>query len=120
MRAKALAATLAGAAGSVGFLLYAGRDSPQLVMAIIAAWVLAPFAGLILADVMAKRWPAPVRQALYVVMLIVTLCSVAAYWNDFLRPHTPRAAMFVLVPGLSWLFIAAALSLTWWRSRRST
>ena len=117
LRATAMNVMVFGAAGSLGFLFHAGPDSPLRVMAIMAAWVVAPFVGLVLAHVMAKPWPVPVRQALYPVMLAVTVCSVAAYWNDYLRPHTPRAAVFVVVPGLSWMAIVAALSLTWMVSR---
>jgi hypothetical protein len=118
LRTTALNLMVFGAAGSLGFLFHAGPNSPPLVMAIIGTWVLAPFVGLVLAHVMAKRWPAPVHQALYPVMLAVTACSVAAYWNDYLRPHTPRAAVFVLVPGVSWAVIVAVLSLTWIVSRK--
>jgi hypothetical protein len=113
----ALSVMVFGAAGSLGFLFHAGPDSPLQLMAIMAGWVVAPFAGLVLAHVTAKRWAAPVRQALYALMLGVTTCAVAVYWNDYWHPHIPRAVVFVLVPGVSWMVIALVLSLTWVMSR---
>ena len=120
MRRLALIILATGAAGSLGFLLYAARNSPQLLMMIIGSWVLAPFGGLVVADMFSKRWSALSRKALYRLMLAVALSSLAAYGGDLQWPRTPRAAMFVLVPGLSWLAIAAALSVTWLRTRGRT
>ena len=115
----ALSVLVFGAAGSLGFLFMAGRNSPALVMSMIAAWVISPFVALVLAHAMARRWPAPVRHALYSVMLAVTVLAVGLYWNDYVRPHTPRAAPFVLVPGVSWVAMTVVLSLTWLISRRN-
>jgi len=120
MRSAALILVAAGAAGSVGFLVYAARHSPPLLMIMIGSWVLAPFVGLFLADIFSKQWPPRPRKAVYSLTLAVPLCSLVAYGSDFQWPRTPRAAMFVLVPGVSWLVIAAVLSATWLISRGGT
>jgi len=47
LRAAALIALLVGAVGSVGLMLHAGRrkDSPRLLLALFAIWVLSPLCG---------------------------------------------------------------------------
>src|SRR5436190_1476113 len=121
LRSTALVAVLVGSAGSLGLLLYAGRNSPQrLLMVAIAAWVLAPFIGLLLADVISKRWSAMTRQALYAVMLAVPLCSLAVYWNDLVHPRKAQAAfVFVLVPVVSGIVIGVVLTIAASVSRRN-
>ena len=120
LRSTALTAVLAGAVGSVGFCLHAGRNSPQrLLIALIAAWVLAPFMGLLLTHLFSKRWSVLTRKTLYVVMLAVAVGSLAVYWNDMVRPRTAQpAAMFVLVPAVSWLVMAIVLPIAAFVSRR--
>jgi hypothetical protein len=120
LRSTALMVMAAGAVGALGFLLYSGRSSPRVLMVIMSAWVLAPFVALALVDAISTRWPVLSSKALYLVMLIVTLCSLAAYCGDFLWPRTPKAAVFVLVPGLSWLVIAIVVPLAALVSRRRT
>src|SRR6266699_115240 len=121
LHSTAVVAVLVGAAGSVGFLLYAGRNSPQrLLMVAMAAWVLAPFIGLLLADVISTRWSAMTRQALYAVMLAVTVCSLAVYWNELVHARKAQAAfVFVLVPVVSGMVIGVVLTIAASVSRRN-
>jgi hypothetical protein len=119
LRSTALMVMAAGAVGSLGFLLYSGRNSPRLLMVVMSAWVLAPFIALVLADAMSTRWPVLTSKVLYIVVLAVTLCSLAAYLDDLVRPHNrPAAAVFVIVPGASWAVIAIAVPLAALASRR--
>ena len=107
LRAAALIAVLAGAAGSVGLLLRAGQRSPRLLLVLFLIWVLAPFVALVLAHVVSKRWSVLTRATLYSVMLVVTLGSLAIYGYDALRPRKAQAAFwYVLVPPVSWLLVA--------------
>ncbi len=66
LRAAALIAVLAGAAGSVGLTLSAsqGRGLGLRAVLIFSIWVFAPFAGLVLADRLAKRWSVTTRTTI--------------------------------------------------------
>src|SRR5436305_321840 len=87
LRIAALIAVLAGAVGSVGFLLRAiNRNPSQLLVVLLAIWVLSPFVALLGANVASKRWSVPTRVTLYGVMLVVTLSSLAIYVADALWP----------------------------------
>jgi len=107
LRGAALIAVLAGAVGSVGFLLRAGQRTPRLLLVLMALWVLSPFVVLAWANMASKRWSTVTRTALHSVMLILTLGSLAIYGHDALRPRKAQAAfVFVAVPPASWLLIA--------------
>ena len=56
LRAAALIAVVAGAVGSVGLMLHAGRRSPRILLVPFLIWVLSPFMALVLADAVSKRW----------------------------------------------------------------
>ena len=110
LRTAALIALMAGAVGSMGLLLRAGQSSPRLVLALIAAWVLSPFALLAWATVLSKRWSAPTQAALYGVMLVVTLGSLATYADDARGHRRPQAAfVYVAVPPVSWALMAVVI-----------
>jgi hypothetical protein len=122
-RTAALIAALVGAVGSLALMLIAGRRNPsRLLIVLFAAWVLSPFVMLVIAHARSKQWSDRLRAALYVVMLVVTLYSLAIYATVALSPPRPQGAfVFVVVPPASWLLIsvvigAAALK-TWNRSR---
>jgi len=107
LHAAALIAALTGAAGSIGLWLRASQHPPLLIVVLFVIWVLSPFAALLLADVVSKRWSVLNRAALHSVMLVVTAGSLAAYVYDALRPRKAQAAFwYVLVPPASWLLIA--------------
>ena len=111
LRAAALIAVLVGAGGSVGLMLRAGRSTDErLLVVLIAIWVLAPFAALVLAHVVATRWSVPTRATLYCLMLVLALGSLVIYVGDaFGRSEAEGAAVFVGVPLASWLLIALVL-----------
>jgi len=108
LRAAALIAVLAGAAGSLGLMLYAGRhNDSRLLLVLFALWVLSPFMALVLAHVVSKRWSALTRATLYSVMLVLTLGSLAIYGDVALGPPRAKTAfVFVVVPPASWLLMA--------------
>jgi ABC-type transport system involved in multi-copper enzyme maturation permease subunit len=112
-RRVALIAVLAGAAGSLGFMLRVGhRKEIAFLLVLFAIWVLSPFVALILADRASKRWSARTRATLYVVMLLVTLSSLAIYGYVALGPPRPKpASVFLLVPLGSWLLMAIVVPL---------
>jgi hypothetical protein len=57
--------------------------------------------------VFAKRWSVLTRAALYTVMLVLTLGSLALYGDvAFGPPRAKTALVFIVVPPASWLLIA--------------
>ena len=106
--AAALIAVLAGAVGSVGLMLHAGHRNPsRLLLVLFALWVLSPFIALVLANMVSKRWSVLTRAALYTVMLVLAVGSLAIYGDVALGPPRTKAAfVFVVVPPASWLLIA--------------
>jgi hypothetical protein len=119
LRAAALFAVLAGAIGSLGFLLRAGRRTPRFLLVIFVFWVLAPFIALAWAHIASKRWSVVTRATLYTVMLVLPLSSLVIYWNDAVRPRRgPAAFVYVLVPPLSCLLMAIVVPTAALISRR--
>ena len=104
-------AVLAGALGSVGFTLYAGRHNPsRILMALFVLWVLSPFAVLMWASVVSKRWSALTRATLYCLALVLTLGSLAIYGDVALGSARGKLAFpFLIVPLASWLLIATVV-----------
>ena len=119
MRTVALVAMVVGSLGSVGLMLYVGQRAPPFLLVLFLGWVLAPFAGLAWAKVVSKRWSVLNRATLYIVMLAVTLGSLAVYAHDAWRPRQAQAAfVYVAVPPVSWLLIAIVLAAAALISRR--
>jgi hypothetical protein len=107
LRGAALIAVLAGACGSLGLTLHAGRGNRSLFLVVLfVVWVLAPFVGLLVAAAASKRR----SVALYSLMLVLPLASVAIYADVALgRPRAKPAFAFLVVPAASWLLLAVAL-----------
>ena len=95
---------VAGAVGSVGLTLYAGRhNDSRLLVALFAIWVLSPFIAVVVAS---RRWWAFARGPLYGVSLILTPCSLAMYVHPAWRPPgSGPAFVFLVVPLASWLLL---------------
>ena len=108
LRAVALIAGVAGATGSLGFMLRAGQRTPRLLLLLFTIWVLSPFVALVWANMVSKRWSVVTRATLYCVTLVVTLGSLAIYGElVVLRPPgSANAFLFVVVPPASWVFMA--------------
>lgn len=120
LRRTAHGALAVGAVGSVALLLRAGRSSSPALIAMMAAWVLAPLIALAAAQVVSARWPILASPRVHWLTIVVALGSLAAYGFDAVKPHTPRAFMFVAVPLACWLFVGtfAGLVVATTRKRR--
>jgi hypothetical protein len=121
LRPAALIAVLAGAAGSVALMLHAGRrkHSPPLLLALFAIWVFSPFVGLVFASIASKGWSVITRTALYGVMVVLTVGSLAIYGDVALGPLSAKTVpVFVIVPPASWLLIAIVIPIAALVSRR--
>src|SRR5207245_7632423 len=71
LRAAALFAVLAGAVGSLVFLLRAGRRTPRFLLVLFIFWVLFPFIALMWAHMISTRWSVVTRATLSTVMLVL-------------------------------------------------
>lgn len=120
LRNAALAGVVAGATGSIAFMLRVGQQNKSsLLMVMFTVWVLAPFVALVWAHGRSKRWAVLTRATLYVVILIVALASLAIYGTVALGPPRPQpASFFLVVPAASWVLMAVAVSIAAWMSRR--
>lgn len=119
LRAVALIALVAGAVGSVGLMLHAGRSTPRPLLVLFVIWALSPFVALALAHRASMRWSALTRAALDCVTLAITLGSLAIYGGIIAPPVGSRPAfVFVAVPPASWVLMAVVVSIAALISRR--
>jgi hypothetical protein len=112
LRIAALIALLAGGAGSVVLVLRAGQRTPAFLLAIMVVWVLAPLAALSWATSISARWSVPIRWALSVLSIGLSVASVAIYGEilDVAPQGSAYAARFVMTPAASWLLMAIAVA----------
>jgi hypothetical protein len=112
LRKVAVISVLAGAAGSVALMLHAGRRQQSLVLVLLfAIWVVSPFIAALIAESVSKRWPAGTRATLYVLMVILTLGSLAIYGEVAFEYVKAKAGfVFLVVPFGSWLLIAVVVA----------
>ena len=112
-------AVVAGAVGSVGLTLRAGRTTPRFLLFLFVIWVLSPFVALGWAHMVSRRWSVLTRATLYCVTLAITVGTLAIYGGIVLPPAgSPRAFVFVAVPPGSWLLMAIAVPIAALVSRR--
>ena len=113
LRVAALIALPAGAVGSVGLMLYAGRrNSSRLLLVLFALWVLSPFMALVWANLVSTRWTDRTRATLHGLMLVLTIGTLAIYGAVAFGPPRAQAAfVFVVVPPASWVPIAIVVAI---------
>jgi hypothetical protein len=112
LRRAAFIAVLAGALGSVGFLLRATSRNPSLLLVVLLTiWVVSPFVALLWASFASKLWSVPARVALYGVMLVVSLGALVIYTADALWPRSAQGAfVFIVFAPSAWLFSAIVVA----------
>ena len=109
LRTVAAFVVVAGAVGSVGFTLHAGRNNHSILLPLLfVVWVLSPFITFLVVNVVSKRWTVHVRMWLYILMLILTIGSLVGYSGILTPSGTKPAAVFLVVPLISWIFISTA------------
>jgi hypothetical protein len=114
LRRVALVALLVGAAGSLGLMLRAGRrQNSRILLLLFAIWTLSPFIALVGANVVSRRWSILTRATLYIVMLVLTLGSLAVYGEVAFGYATAKVGfVFLVVPLSSWLLIAIVVTVS--------
>jgi hypothetical protein len=118
LRILALIAMLVGAIGSLGFMFNAGHNQNSVILiTLFTIWVLSPFAGLLIANKISKRWTVLTRLTLCWLMLVITFVSLISYSSVISPLGTKPAFKFLVVPLISWLLIVTVIPLV---SRLST
>jgi hypothetical protein len=94
-------------------MLRAGQRTPRLLLVLFTIWVLSPFAALLWANIVSKRWSVLTRATLYCATLVITLGSLAIYSElVVVRPRgSANAFLFVAVPPASWVFMTIVVAL---------
>ena len=117
LRIIAVVAVVVGAVGSLGLVLHAGRKNHSVILPILfVMWVLFPFIVLMVANFFSTRWSVISRVALYCLTVFLTLISLVAYSGLLTPPQSKPAGVFLIVPLLS--LVALAAFVVW--SRRAS
>ena len=119
LRPAAQVTTIAAGVGSVALVWWVGRGNPSLfLIALFTMWVLSPFVALVIADRVSHR-SASSHATLHCLMLIVGIMSVPVYLYVAAKPPrmTP-AAVFVIIPMVSWGLIVTVVAIAAFMSHR--
>jgi hypothetical protein len=120
LRRAALVIALVGAVGSLYFMFNAGRGQTSvLLLGLFTAWVLSPFVGLFVANMIAKGWAVLTRASIYCLMIVLTFGSLIVYSGRFSSPDTKPAFVFLVVPLASWFLMVTVILLASGISRKS-
>ena len=107
----ALAVLLASAAGSIAFMLHAGRRQQSLILVLLfGTWVLSPFVAAVLVSSVSKSRGISTPRSLDGAMVIFGFASLATYGGvafDYINAKI--GFIFLVVPLASWLFIAVVV-----------
>jgi hypothetical protein len=110
-----------GAAGVMILMIRAGGPNrPMILVPLFAVWDISPFVLLWVIDRFGVALSTATRIALYVLMLLVAIGSVAYYVADAISPRPAQAAFpYVIAPPVAWLLTACVLGATAIFSRKS-
>jgi len=112
LRSAAWIVALVAGAGSLGLLLRAGRNTPPLLLVLLAVWVASPFLVAAMPRKVLKRCSNASRTFLYSATALIALASLIAYGYDAFRPRKAQAGfVFVATPLVSWLTLATVVLL---------
>lgn len=113
LRTTVLIELLFGAAGSLYFVINAGRNNNSILLrGLFVVWVLSPFVAFLITNSISKRWSLLTRKTIYFLMLIVTVGSLVGYSGAFNTPQTKNAFVFLIIPLLSWILLIMAILIT--------
>jgi len=111
MRRAARILVLLGALGSLACTLYVGQHNRSLLLpALFAAWVAAPFVGVLAVLRGVEGGPTRAVMVLQSAAIIISIAALGLYVAFALRPlgHS-AAAPFLLIPVCSWVAVAGMM-----------
>jgi len=96
----------AGAISSLVLMFYAGHNQKSILLILLfTGWVLSPFIGLFIADMISKHWLPKTRLAIYLLIIFITLASLIFYSGALNVSGTKPAFKFLVAPLISWFLI---------------
>ena len=102
----ALIVLFAGAISSLALMFNAGRNQNSIILIVLfTGWVLSPFIGLFIADMISKRWLTKTRLTIYFLSIFTALASLLFYSGVLNVSGTKPAFKFLIVPLVSWVLI---------------
>ena len=106
LRIIALIVLYVGAIGSLVLMFNAGHNQKSIfLMMLFTGWVLSPFIGLFIADMISKNWLSKTRSTIHLLIIFITLASLIFYSETLKIPGTKPAFKFLIVPLISWVLI---------------
>jgi len=106
VRIIALIILFAGAISSLVLMFNAGHNQKSILLILLfTGWVLSPFIGLFIADMISKHWLPKTRLAIYLLIIFITLASLIFYSGALNVSGTKPAFKFLVAPLISWFLI---------------
>ena len=106
LHAIALVALFVGAISSLILMFNAGHNQKSILLIVLfIGWVLSPFIGLFIADMISKRWLTKTRLTIYLLTIFITLASLIFYSGALNVAGTKPAFKFLVAPLISWFLI---------------
>ena len=106
LRIIALIVLFAGAISSLVLMFNAGHNQKSILLILLfTGWVLSPFIGLFIADMISKNWLSKTRLTIHLLIVFVVLASLIFYSGALNVPGTKPAFKFLIVPLISWVLI---------------
>jgi len=103
----ALTTTFFGLLVSLCIMYNAGNSQKSIILiGLFTFWVASPFSGLLIINRISYKWSTSLREALYWLMIILSIVSIVAYSGVLKLLNTKPAFIFLAVPFFSWLSIA--------------
>jgi len=96
----------AGAISSLVLMFNAGHNQKSILLIVLfTGWILSPFIGLFIADMISKQWLPKTGLAIFWLIIFITLASLIFYSGALNVSGTKPAFKFLIVPLISWVLI---------------
>ncbi len=121
LRSVAWIVLLVGSVWSLSLTIQAGRNNDSILLKILfMVWVLSPYLIQLLLFLLSTSWKNLRRIMLYVQIIFLSLGSLLFYNGIINLPDAKPAAIFLLIPLFSWVFIAIVQMMAVYFSRMLT
>jgi hypothetical protein len=121
IRMLAVIVTFLGALFTAIAVLHTGRyNNSAWLMALFVAWDVSPFIAMIVAQPIFKRRGKVFHLVLYVLMMAISVTSLAFYSGLIRWPDKRPAFIFIVIPLVSWIIIGLVLGLSVLFDRKKT